>query len=182
MSSQILLRVIRSGVTEIERVLRGAYEAFNARDIDAALALMLPEVDWPNAMQGGRVRGRDEVRAYWTRQFQVVDSRVEPQHFFTDEAGRIIVEVRQTVRDMAGNVRTTDTLGPGSYPACPSAGWNSSTGLPEGSSSRICDPPGPVTTSFDSVQVAGRGSAFGVESLRGLKRGSGFSGADPVLA
>jgi ketosteroid isomerase-like protein len=91
-------------VTEIERVLRGAYEAFNARDIDAALALMLPEVDWPNAMQGGRVRGRDEVRAYWMRQFQVVDSRVEPQHFFTDEAGRIEVEVRQTVRDMAGNV------------------------------------------------------------------------------
>jgi len=27
-------------------------------------------------------------------------------------------------------------------------GWNSSTGLPDGSSTRICEPPGPVTMSL----------------------------------
>jgi uncharacterized protein YchJ len=32
-----------------EPLLRSAYRAFNARDIDAALELMHPEVDWPNA-------------------------------------------------------------------------------------------------------------------------------------
>ena len=32
------------------------------------------------------------------------------------------------------------------------AGWNSSTTLPEGSSSRICEPPGPVTTSLRKRQ------------------------------
>jgi ketosteroid isomerase-like protein len=30
-----------------ERLLRRAYEAFNARDIDGALATMHADVDWP---------------------------------------------------------------------------------------------------------------------------------------
>jgi len=42
-----------------EDTLRAAYEAFNARDLESALALMHPEVDWPNAWEGGRVTGRD---------------------------------------------------------------------------------------------------------------------------
>jgi hypothetical protein len=45
-------------------VLQAAYAAFNARDIDAALALMTPNVAWPRAFKGGFVRGREEVRAY----------------------------------------------------------------------------------------------------------------------
>lgn len=44
-------------MTEEEQLLRRAYEAFNARDIDAALALMHLDVDWPNGMEGGRERG-----------------------------------------------------------------------------------------------------------------------------
>jgi len=57
-------------LTEEERALRQAYEAFNDRDIDGALALMHPDVDWPNGMEGGRERGRLAVRAYWMRQFR----------------------------------------------------------------------------------------------------------------
>ena len=34
------------------------YAAFNARDVDATLAAMHPDVDWPNGMEGGRVRDR----------------------------------------------------------------------------------------------------------------------------
>jgi ketosteroid isomerase-like protein len=33
-----------------QRLLRQAYVAFNARDIDAALATMHPDVEWPNGM------------------------------------------------------------------------------------------------------------------------------------
>ena len=62
-------------------LLQRAYEAFNARDIEAALALMHEDVDWPNGMEGGRVAGRDEVRAYWRRQFTLIDSHVEPMGF-----------------------------------------------------------------------------------------------------
>jgi ketosteroid isomerase-like protein len=37
-------------VIEAEPVLRRAYEAFNAGDIEGALALMHPDVDWPDGM------------------------------------------------------------------------------------------------------------------------------------
>jgi ketosteroid isomerase-like protein len=84
--------------------LRDAYAAFNRRDIDAALALMHPNVDWPNALDGSRVHGREAVRAYWTLQWQALDPHVEPQGFATDDAGRALVEVQLTVRDKAGTV------------------------------------------------------------------------------
>src|SRR5258705_6728346 len=40
-------------------MLRELYASFNARDIDAVLARLAPDVDWPNGMEGGRVHGRD---------------------------------------------------------------------------------------------------------------------------
>jgi ketosteroid isomerase-like protein len=91
-------------VAEHDDLLRRAYEAFNARDIDSALALMHPDVDWPNGMEGGRVLGRAAVRGYWTRQFQVIDSRVEPESFTTDADGRVAVDVHQVVHDAAGEL------------------------------------------------------------------------------
>jgi hypothetical protein len=52
---------------QAEVVLRSAYRAFNARDIEAVIQLTHPEVDWPNAWEGGRVLGRAGVRDYWNR-------------------------------------------------------------------------------------------------------------------
>ena len=67
---------------ELEPVLRAAYRAFNARDAEAALRLMHPELDWPNAWEGGRVVGHAAVRDHWERQFAAISSNVEP---FTEE-------------------------------------------------------------------------------------------------
>jgi hypothetical protein len=89
-------------VDSTEDLLRRAYAAFNARDIDGALALMQPDVDWPNGMEGGREVGHDAVRAYWTRQFGLIDSHVEPVGFSGDADGRIVVDVDQVVRDLDG--------------------------------------------------------------------------------
>jgi ketosteroid isomerase-like protein len=85
-------------------ILKRAYEAFNARDIDAVLATMQADVDWPNGMEGGRVFGQANVREYWRRQWEVVDPSVEPRRFEDDESGRIVVHVHQVVRDRAGTV------------------------------------------------------------------------------
>src|ERR671917_200391 len=85
-------------------LLRAAYSAFNARDIDAALALMTPDVAWPKAFKGGFVRGSQEVRAYWTEQWSEIDPHVEPVSFHPEGAGGILVEVHQVVRDLAGVV------------------------------------------------------------------------------
>src|SRR6476646_1828515 len=78
-------------------LLRAAYAAFNARDIDAALALMTPDVAWPKAFKGGFVRGTEEVRAYWTEQWSEINPHVEPGAFYPEDAGRILVDVHQVV-------------------------------------------------------------------------------------
>ena len=92
-------------------LLRAAYAAFNARDIDAALALMTPDVAWPKAFKGGFVRGPEEVRAYWTEQWSEIDPHVEPVSFHPDAAGRIAVVVHQVVRDLAGTLLADDQVG-----------------------------------------------------------------------
>lgn len=95
---------------EIE-LLRAAYAAFNARDIDAALALMTPDVHWPKAFKGGFARGPEEVRAYWTEQWSEINPHVEPVTFHPEDAGQVLVEVHQVVRDLAGVVLADEYVG-----------------------------------------------------------------------
>ena len=93
------------------KLLSAAYAAFNARDIAAALATMTSDVAWPKAFKGGFVRGPEEVRAYWTEQWREIDPHVEPVAFFAEDAGRILVEVHQVVRDLAGAVLADSHVG-----------------------------------------------------------------------
>ena len=92
-----------------EDTLHAAYAAFNARDIGAAIELMHPEVDWPNAWEGGRVVGHDAVATYWTRQFESISSTVEPEHFGHEPDGSVTVTVHQVVRDARTDEIQTDT-------------------------------------------------------------------------
>ena len=87
-----------------EDLLHSVYEAFNERDLDFMMLLLHPDVDWPNGMEGGRVRGHEGVREYWTRQWDVVDPIVKPQRFELLPDGRIVVHVHQLVRDLDGKV------------------------------------------------------------------------------
>ena len=96
--------------SEIE-LLYAAYAAFNARDLDAALTLMTPDVHWPRAFKGGFVRGTEEVRTYWTEQGSEIDAHVEPVTFNSVEDGQILVEVHQVVRDLAGTVLADEHIG-----------------------------------------------------------------------
>jgi len=95
--------VVAASTPGIE-LLKKAYATFNARDIDGALATMRSDVVWPNGMEGGTVQGHDGVRAYWTRQWGMIDPYVEPKTFTLDSSGRIVVGVHQVVRDLAGKV------------------------------------------------------------------------------
>lgn len=81
-------------------LLRAAHAAFNARDIDAVLALMIANVAWPQAFKDGFVLGPEEVHADWTAQWSEIDRHVEPVAFHPEAAGHILVDVRQVVRDM----------------------------------------------------------------------------------
>jgi hypothetical protein len=86
------------------QLLQNAYANFNARNIDAVLSLMKPDVIWPNGMEGGYVFGHDGVRAYWTRQWSMINPQVKPVSFERDENGNVIVHVHQIVRDLNGNL------------------------------------------------------------------------------
>ena len=91
-------------MTNTKALIEQAYSAFNKRDIDGALALMTEDVRWPKASEGGRVVGKEEIRAYWTRQWGEFDGHVEPLAITEEGERRIRVRVHQIVRNLEGNV------------------------------------------------------------------------------
>ena len=89
---------------ELEDTIRRMYERFNARDVEAVLTLMHPDVDWPNALEGTRIAGHDAVREYWRDQFSRFDPRVEPVGFEDLDDGRIRVRVHQSLYELNGDL------------------------------------------------------------------------------
>ena len=91
-------------MANVKAIIEQAYSAFNKRDIDGALALMTEDVSWPKASEGGRVVGKEEIRAYWTRQWGEFDGHVEPLAITEEGERRVRVRVHQIVRNLEGNV------------------------------------------------------------------------------
>ena len=85
-------------------------EAFNRRDIDAVLAMMSEEVDWPNAWKGGRLTGREAVRDYWTAQWAEIDPHVEPLSVSERADGSLALRVKQVVRSSDGELLGEDEV------------------------------------------------------------------------
>lgn len=86
-----------------EELIKKAYSAFNARDIDTALSTMHRDVEWPKAFEGGYVSGHGEIRDYWTRQWTEIDPQVHPAGFHERPDGTLEITVNQTVKDLDGN-------------------------------------------------------------------------------
>ena len=84
--------------------INALYDAFNARDIDAVLACLHPDVSWPNGWEGGRLHGRDAVRDYWLRQWAAINPTVTPMGYTLESEGRTAVHVHQIVRALEGAV------------------------------------------------------------------------------
>ena len=91
--------------------LKLVYDRFNAREMETVLAAMHDDVMWANGMEGGHVRGRDGVRSYWTRQWAMIDPHVAPVAFSTGSDGEVVVEVRQIVRNLQGDVLVDQMVG-----------------------------------------------------------------------
>ena len=92
-----------AAAVEHRALLTRAYAAFNARDVEAALATLHPSVEWANGLEGGVVHGRDAVREYWTHQWRVIDPHVEPRRFAA-VGGHVAIDVHQVIRDLSGRV------------------------------------------------------------------------------
>jgi hypothetical protein len=87
-----------------QSLIAEVYASFNQRDIESALARMSESVSWPKASEGGRVIGKEEIRAYWSRQWQEFDPHVEPLQVIDRGAGKIDVRVHQLVKSLGGDV------------------------------------------------------------------------------
>ena len=97
-------------MTAEEMLIRQAYQAFNARDIDAVLMVLSPGVVWANGMEGGYVYGHAALRDYWTNQWQGIDPHVEPLSITRQADEKIRVAVHQVVRDKAGALLTDQNV------------------------------------------------------------------------
>ena len=91
-------------MADTKSVIEQAYSAFNLRDIDGALALMTEDVSWPKASEGGKVVGKEEIRAYRTRQWGEFDGHVEPLAITEEDGGKVRVKVHQLVKNLEGEV------------------------------------------------------------------------------
>jgi hypothetical protein len=54
-------------------------------------------------MEGGNVHGHQGVRDYWTRQWKLINPRVDPQSFQSD-GNRVTVNVHQVVLGLGGTI------------------------------------------------------------------------------
>jgi len=91
-------------MAETKSIIEQAYSAFNKRDIDGALALMMEDVSWPKASEGGKIVGKEEIRSYWTRQWGEFDPHVEPLAMTEEDGDKIRVRVHQLVKSLQGDV------------------------------------------------------------------------------
>lgn len=84
--------------------VRALYEAFNDRDLEAVVAAMAADVDWPNGWEGGRLHGRDSVRDYWQRQWAQIRPVMQVTRIGERPDGTVEAKVRLVVRDPSGVV------------------------------------------------------------------------------
>ncbi|TDO23875.1 SnoaL-like protein [Pedobacter duraquae] len=89
---------------ENSEIIKKAYAAFNARDIDAILRVMHPEIKWSKAWEGDYATGHADVSAYWERQWAEINPTVTPVGFKKRDNGTLEVEVDQLVKDLEGNI------------------------------------------------------------------------------
>src|SRR6201982_2722011 len=123
-------------MADTKTLIAQAYSAFNKRDIDGALALMTQDVSWPKASEGGKVIGKEEIRAYWTRQWGEFDPHVEPLAMTEEDRGKTRVRVHQLVKSLQGDVLSNTevlhvfTVNSGLIAAMDLGGETASTGGP----------------------------------------------------
>ena len=91
-------------MADTKTLIERAYAAFNERNLDGALAFMSDDVSWPKASEGGKVIGKEEVRAYWLRQWAAFDPHVEPLETINLGGDKLEVRVHKVVKNLQGDV------------------------------------------------------------------------------
>ena len=101
--------VVSVDADEHVALLGRAYRLFNDRQIEALLAMMTDDVEWPDVANAEVLLGKEAVRRYWKRQFAVVDPQVMPVEFIRTKDGLVCV-VEQRVLDLRGKPVATPNI------------------------------------------------------------------------
>lgn len=73
------------------------YEAFNASDFDRCIAMMAPDVIWPDEAEDRLLVGVETVRDYFVSVTAPVRARYEPISLYTASTGQVVVLARQII-------------------------------------------------------------------------------------
>ncbi len=85
-------------------VVDALWPALTARDIDAVVALLHPDVDWQDNLNGGRRVGRDAVRAYLSEVMATVVIVSTPIDIRPSGPDRYLARVNHVVRNKDGQL------------------------------------------------------------------------------
>jgi hypothetical protein len=77
------------------------FEAINKRDIEAALDVLHPDVDWPNGPEAQRICGLEALRSCWLVSWAEMTPTVTPLGCCETTDG-LSIAVHQIVRDRNG--------------------------------------------------------------------------------
>lgn len=91
-------------------VLIGLWQALNARDLDAATALLHPDVEWFDMLNEEWLHGAQAVRGFWERAFGLIKARSTLLNVETDDEDRIHVTVLHAVSSIADRPWTEEKV------------------------------------------------------------------------
>lgn len=108
---------MRNHVTEVNGVHGERCGRTNGRHQDASGAGVLriqqaghrrcistDDVSWPKASEGGKIVGKEVIRAYWTRQWGEFDPHVVLLAITEEDGGKVRVRAHQLVKSLERDV------------------------------------------------------------------------------
>ncbi len=85
-------------------LLTKVYDAYNRRNFADFSALLTPDIDWPDLIEGGRLIGREAVGAYWARNDKSITIDIAVVSLTDLPDGRVAADVNQIVRNLSGQI------------------------------------------------------------------------------
>ena len=85
-------------------VLAKAYEAYNARDHLALGQMLHKDVEWPDSLEGGVVKGRAAIADYFARQFDLMQLDARQVTIREEPPNRIVLDIQYAVRSRQGQL------------------------------------------------------------------------------
>lgn len=93
-----------------QALLSQVLDAYNRNDLEGMTALMTPDLDWPNQLEGGRVIGLPAFEAYWRRTRRLIHAELAACAFAVQPDGRIAVDINQTMHNVETGRLWSDSL------------------------------------------------------------------------